>query len=322
MMGIVTSWVPLLRARDITQRFRVLRRSGGHSELMAVNNVDVDLYAGETLAIVGESGCGKTTLARAVSWLVPPSSGKVHLEGRDLGQLSKNELRQTRRQIQMVFQDPYGSLNPRQPVGAAIAEPLIIHGIGSHREKVARLMESVGLRPDDHNRYPHQFSGGQRQRIAIARAIALEPKIIVADEPVSALDVSVQSQVLNLLADLKESLGLTFLFISHDLTVVRHFADRVAVMYLGKIVEQGPVAELFEAPKHPYTQALIAAAPKIGQGKRTLGTALKGDVPSPLNPPTGCTFHPSCPIAIDRCRTEVPVLRQGVTCHLNDVGQS
>jgi oligopeptide/dipeptide ABC transporter ATP-binding protein len=311
------SQVPLLQAKAITHRFPV---SKGQN-LVAVNNAYLDLYAGETLAIVGESGCGKTTLARAVSWLVPPTGGSVHLEGVALGQLTKKELRHTRREIQMVFQDPYGSLNPRQPVGAAIAEPLTIHRIGTVREradKVAALMESVGLRPDDVNRYPHQFSGGQRQRIAIARAIALEPKILVADEPVSALDVSVQSQVLNLLSDLKDALGLTFLFISHDLTVVRHFADRVAVMYLGKIVEEGSVADVFEHPKHPYTQALIAAAPKIGQGKRTPGSALKGDVPSPLNPPSGCAFHPRCPVAIDRCGSEAPLLKGGVACHLND----
>ena len=312
---------PLLQARAITHRFPV---SHGRN-LVAVNNADLDLYAGETLAIVGESGCGKTTLARAVSWLVPPTGGSVHLEGVELGKLSKKDLRHARQEIQMVFQDPYGSLNPRQPVGAAIAEPLTIHRIGTARErteKVAALMESVGLRPDDVNRYPHQFSGGQRQRVAIARAIALEPKIIVADEPVSALDVSVQSQVLNLLADLKEAHSLTFLFISHDLTVVRHFADRVAVMYLGKIVEEGPVAEVFENPRHPYTQALIAAAPKIGEGKRTPGSTLKGDVPSPLNPPSGCAFHPRCPVAVDRCRREAPLLKGGVACHLNEEGGS
>jgi len=315
------SQTPLLQARAITQRFPI----SNSQNLVAVNNADLDLYAGETLAIVGESGCGKTTLARAISWLVPPTGGSVHLGGMELGRLSKNELRNARQQIQMVFQDPYGSLNPRQPVGAAIAEPLTIHRIGTTREraeKVAALMEAVGLRPDDVNRYPHQFSGGQRQRIAIARAIALEPRILVADEPVSALDVSVQSQVLNLLADLKEAHGLTLLFISHDLTVVRHFADRVAVMYLGKIVEQGPVVEVFEHPKHPYTQALIAAAPKIGQGKRTPGSALKGDVPSPLNPPSGCAFHPRCPVAVDRCQTEVPLLKGDVACHLKDEGRS
>jgi oligopeptide/dipeptide ABC transporter ATP-binding protein len=310
---------PLLQAKNITQKFRIPRRGGGYSDLTAVNDTNLDLYAGETLAIVGESGCGKTTLARAISWLVPPTSGSVHLESIELGKLSKSDLRQTRRNIQMVFQDPYGSLNPRQPIGAAISEPLSIYRIGtsrSRRDKVAALMEAVGLRPEDANRYPHQFSGGQRQRIAIARAIALEPKIIVADEPVSALDVSVQSQVLNLMADLKDAHGLTFLFISHDLTVVRHFAERVAVMYLGKIVEEGPVADLFENPQHPYTKALIAAAPKIGQGKRKPGSTLQGDVPSPLNPPSGCTFHPRCPVAIDRCKTDVPYLKEGVACHL------
>jgi oligopeptide/dipeptide ABC transporter ATP-binding protein len=310
---------PLLQAKNVTQEFRIPRRGGGYSNLIAVSDTSLDLFAGETLAIVGESGCGKTTLARAISWLVPPTSGSVHLEGIEIGKLSKADLRQTRRNIQMIFQDPYGSLNPHQPIGTAISEPLAIHRIGtsrSRRDKVAALMESIGLRPEDANRYPHQFSGGQRQRIAIARAIALEPKIIVADEPVSALDVSVQSQVLNLMADLKEAHGLTFLLISHDLTVVRHFADRVAVMYLGKIVEEGPVAKLFETPQHPYTKALIAAAPKIGKGKRKPGGTLQGDVPSPLNPPSGCTFHPRCPIAIDHCKIDAPHLKEGVACHL------
>jgi peptide/nickel transport system ATP-binding protein/oligopeptide transport system ATP-binding protein len=310
---------PLIQVKGITKKFRVPRRGGGYSNLTAVNNISLNLYAGETLAIVGESGCGKTTLAHAIPWLVPPTSGSVLLESIELGKLSKSDLRQTRRNIQMVFQDPYGSLNPRQPIGAAISEPLAIYRIGtsySRRDKVAALMEAVGLRPEDANRYPHQFSGGQRQRVAIARAIALNPKIIVADEPVSALDVSVQSQVLNLMADLKEAHRLTFLFISHDLTVVRHFANRVAVMYLGKIVEEGPVADLLENPKHPYTQALIEAVPKIGQGKRKPGSSLQGDVPSPLNPPNGCKFHPRCPIAIDQCKIDEPHLKEGVACHL------
>ena len=304
---------PILEVRDLCKRFPVRGKGpfAGKSWLAAVNAVSFRLDKGETLALVGESGCGKTTLARAAAMLQPPTSGSVRFDGSEITGLGNRSLKPLRRRIQMIFQDPYGSLNPRLPVGAIIAEPLLVHGLGDkaeRRQKAVRLAEQVGLKAGDMSRYPHQFSGGQRQRIAIARAIALQPCLVIADEPVSALDVSIQSQILNLLRDLRDSRRLTYLFISHDLAVVRHFADRVAVMYLGRIVETAAAETLFDAPRHPYTRALIAAQPVIGRGKRTAAGCLSGDPPSPLDPPSGCPFHPRCPLAQEDCKRTLPVL--------------
>ena len=279
--------------------------------MRAVEDVDLTLNRGETLALVGESGCGKSTLARALALLNPPTAGTLRLDGQDVAGLGRRALKPLRRRIQMVFQDPFGSLNPRLPVGAIVAEPLVVHGIGdgrTRRDRVADLLQAVGLRSEHLSRYPHQFSGGQRQRIAIARALALEPDIVVADEPVSALDVSIRSQVLNLMKDLQAERGLTYLFISHDLAVVRHFADRVAVMYLGRIVETAPTERLFADPRHPYSRALMESAPVAGRGKRVPGRVLGGDVPSPIDPPPGCAFHPRCPMVEDSCLRERPRL--------------
>ena len=322
---------PLLQVRDLVKHFPVKGPglfAGRRGRLRAVDGVSFELRRGETLALVGESGCGKTTLARAALLLLAPTAGSVHFMGHDVTRQSGRALKPLRRRIQMVFQDPYSSLNPRLPVGAIIAEPLVIHRLGSRaqrRLRVAELAETVGLTAADMARYPHQFSGGQRQRIAIARALAPEPDLVVADEPVSALDVSIQSQVLNLLKDLQEARRLTYLLISRDLAVVRHFADRVAVMYLGRIVETGPAGAVFGAPRHPYTRALIAAAPVIGRGKRPPGAVLAGDVPSPVNPPSGCPFHPRCPLARDLCTSTRPVLEavaggadHAAACHFKD----
>ncbi len=325
---------PLLEGRDLVKHFPV-RHAGSfgtsHGTVHAVDSVNFHVNRGETLALVGESGCGKTTLAQTAALLHRPTSGSVHFKGQDVSGLGRHAIKSVRRRIQMIFQDPYGSLNPRLPVGDIIAEPLVIHKIGDkaeRRRRVARLAESVGLRPPDMVRYPHQFSGGQRQRIAIARAIALEPALVIADEPVSALDVSIQSQVINLLKDLQDNFGLTYLFVSHDLAVVRQFADRVAVMYLGTIVEEAATDELFAAPRHPYTRALIASAPVVGKGKRRPGNVLQGDVPSPLQPPPGCRFHTRCPMAEDICRKSAPALESNeygaghrAACHFKDGDQ-
>jgi oligopeptide/dipeptide ABC transporter ATP-binding protein len=280
----------------------------------AVDGVSFSLKQGDILGLVGESGCGKTTLSRAILRLIPPTGGRVVLNGQDLGTLSRSELRAMRPDAQIIFQDPYASLNPRMTVFDAIAEPLLTHRRAekaSVNHDVAVLMEKVGLSPHYMKKYPHEFSGGQRQRIAIARTLALKPKLIIADEPVSALDVSVQAQILNLIAALCKTENLTLIFISHDLAVVRHVAQRIAVMYLGKIVEQGNAEEVFKNPLHPYTQALISAAPlpdpiRERNRKRNL---LQGDPPSPLNPPPGCSFHPRCPVAEARCSRSVPVMK-------------
>ncbi|MEQ8194884.1 MAG: ATP-binding cassette domain-containing protein [Rhodospirillales bacterium] len=324
MTETIMDHTPLLEAKNLSVHFK----AGHNKTVRAVHDVSLDLKSGTTLALVGESGCGKTTLVRALSLLIPPTSGTVTFEGKDITQFSRRRLRPLRRRIQMVFQDPYSSLNPRMPVSGLIAEPLVIHNIGTRKERrdrVASLLEAVGLQPDIMNRYPHQFSGGQRQRIAIARALALEPHLMILDEPVSALDVSVQSQVLNLLQDLQEKLGLTYLFIGHNLTVIRYIADEVAVMYLGQIVEHAETRTLFSDPRHPYTRALLEAAPVHGVGKRRHGPKLKGDPPSPLTPPPGCTFHPRCPIAQAVCRTDAPAFepvagRSGHTasCHFKN----
>ena len=317
----------ILTARGLTRRFTTRKPLfGAATVVQAVSGIDLDIEEGETFAIVGESGCGKSTLARLLSHLIAPSEGTVTYDGRDISALSGAELRALRQHMQFIFQDPFSSLNPRMTVGALIGEPLRIHRIGTAAEQraaVAELLRKVGLRPEHADRYPHEFSGGQRQRIGIARALATKPKIIIGDEPVSALDVSIQAQVVNILEDLKAEFGLTLIIIAHDLAVIRHIADRVAVMYLGEIVELAPAAELFAAPKHPYTEALLSAIPIPATGARRLRTTLEGDPPNPIAPPPGCRFHTRCPHAQDLCRTERPVLRDvaaqhGVACHFAD----
>ena len=305
----------ILELRGLTKHFSAT----GGAVVQAVNGVSLSVGAGETLALIGESGCGKTTLARTAIRLYRPTAGTILFGGDDVTAAKGAALKGFRRAVQMVFQDPYASLDPRMPAGAIIEEPLRIHGVGSRaerRERVGALMAAVGLAPDQADAYPHEFSGGQRQRIGIARALALEPALIVADEPVSALDVSIQSQILNLLRDLRDTHGLAYLFITHDLAVVDFIADRVAVMYLGHVVEIADRAALMNAPRHPYTQALRAAVPEPGAGKRRR-RALAGDVPNPAAPPPGCPFHPRCPKAADICRqTNPPLEAAGDTGHL------
>jgi len=307
---------PLLELRDVQVHFPiqsgfVFRRTTG--AVKAVDGVSLSVRRGEVLGLVGESGCGKSTLARAILQLVPLTGGSIRLDGRDLAACAPDELVRLRRGLQMVFQDPYASLNPRLTVSAALAEPLLVHRICSRSEvdaRVAELMRRVGLAPRFAHKYPHEFSGGQRQRIAIARALALEPKVIVADEPVSALDVSIQAQVLNLLSALCREMHLALVFIAHDLSVVKHISDRVAVMYLGKIVELGPAAEVIERPRHPYTRALVSAIPAARPDGQPAPPrlVLPGEPPSPINPPAGCAFHPRCPYAQAECRAAVPPL--------------
>jgi oligopeptide/dipeptide ABC transporter ATP-binding protein len=317
---------PLLQARDLAVHFPIrkglLRRRTG--TVRAVDGVSLQLDAGETLALVGESGCGKTTTGKALLKLIAPTSGEIRFEGVDITHLDARRMVPLRRRMQLVFQDPFASLNPRQTVGAILAAPFVIHGIGDkadHPQRVARLLRMVGLSAEAARRYPHEFSGGQRQRIGIARALALEPSLIVGDEPVSALDVSIQAQIVNLMKRLQAEFGLAYLFISHNLGVVAHISDRVAVMYLGRIVEQGTREEIFFGARHPYTQALLAAVPEPVPGRRRAAAPLGGDVPSPANPPAGCRFHPRCPVAIAGCRTDVPAARalsatHEVACHL------
>jgi oligopeptide transport system ATP-binding protein len=306
----------ILELRDVKTHFPVhtgflVKRHAG--AVRAVDGVSLAVRQGEVLGLVGESGCGKSTLARTILQLVPATGGAVILNGLNLGEASRTELQACRSDLQMIFQDPYASLNPRMTVSATLAEPLLVHKIcppSEVRTRVAELMSLVGLAPRLARKYPHEFSGGQRQRIAIARALALRPKVIVADEPVSALDVSIQAQILNLLSQLCRGMNLTLIFIAHDLSVVRHISDRVAVMYLGRIVELGPAEDVIDRPRHPYTRALVSAIPvadpRVERARQRI--VLAGDPPSPLDPPQGCAFHPRCPNAVDRCREAVPPL--------------
>jgi oligopeptide/dipeptide ABC transporter ATP-binding protein len=290
----------------------------------AVDDISFTIARGETLGLVGESGCGKSTTGRLLIRLIEPTSGAIRLDGDDLARLEAGALRARRRDVQIIFQDPFSSLNPRKTVGGIVAEPLIVHGVGdreARRARVAELLRVVGLAPEHADRYPHEFSGGQRQRIGIARALALNPKFIVCDEPVSALDASIQAQIVNLMQDLQREFGLTYLFISHNLAVVRHIADRVAVMYLGKIVELADKVSLYEAPRHPYTRALLSAIPVPDPDQPRRRIMLTGDVPSPIDPPQGCRFHTRCPHAEPRCRVAEPPLADAggghhVACHL------
>ncbi len=302
----------LVKHFPITQGILVQKKVGA---VQAVDGVSFDIAPGETLGIVGETGCGKSTTARLVMRLLKPTSGEIRFEGNDITHLKGAALKAVRREMQMIFQDPYSSLNPRKTIGSIIGEPFTIHGLqtgkGERKRAVQELMETVGLNPEHYNRYPHEFSGGQRQRIGVARALALKPKLLIADEPVSALDVSIQAQVLNLLRDLQREFGLTVVFIAHDLSVVRHMCDRVAVMYLGKIVEIGPGDELYGFPRHPYTGALLSAVPVADPARHgDERHLLSGDVPSPANPPSACRFHTRCPKAQELCSTQEPLLEE------------
>ncbi|WP_026840341.1 ABC transporter ATP-binding protein [Citrifermentans bremense] len=318
---------PLLQAEKLVKRFPV---RGGFlaekRELTAVAGVDLEIFPGETLGVAGESGCGKSTVARLLTGLIPPSEGSVRYGGRELFAMNGEELAQYRREVQMIFQDPFSSLNPRMRVAQIIGEPLDIHGIGTpseRRERVARLMERVGLPPEALSRFPHQFSGGQRQRIGIARSLAVSPRLIIADEPVSALDLSIQAQIINLLQEVKKDLGLSFLFITHDLSVLRHLSDRIAIMYLGRIVESGSRDDVLSKQLHPYTEALLSAIPSIDPQKKSRHVVARGELPSPLSPPSGCPFHTRCPYAEAICSEERPELLEKepghrAACHFSN----
>lgn len=314
---------PILEVRDLVRHYAVgqgfLRKP---ATLKALDGISFTLTPGKTLAVVGESGSGKSTLARQITMIEPPTSGEIRIAGRDIGSYGKDEWPELRRTVQMIFQDPYGSLNPRKTVGAILGEPLAINTTLSHgarRDAVQAMMSKVGLRPELSSRYPHMFSGGQRQRIAIARSLMLNPRVVVADEPVSALDVSVQAQVINLLLDLKDEFDLAYVFISHDLSVVRFIADEVIVLYLGRPVERASAEDLFRNPAHPYTRALIASTPKVEKGTQEKRELLQGEIPSPLAPPSGCAFRSRCPFAVDQCAEVRPDLRDvhghDVACH-------
>jgi oligopeptide/dipeptide ABC transporter ATP-binding protein len=317
---------PLLEVRGLVKHFTI---GGGFlgkpkATVRAVDGIDLSLSAGETLGLVGESGCGKSTAGKTILRLLAPTSGTIELNGADISRLGKAELRPYRRAMQVIFQDPYSSLNPRMTAGDIVGEPMLNYGLAGtaeRKERVAALFARVGLRAEAMVKYPHEFSGGQRQRLGIARALALNPSLIICDEPVSALDVSVQAQIVNLLNDLQQSIGLSYLFIAHDLAVVQHISHRVAVMYLGRIVEQAPTDALFSNPLHPYTEALLAAVPAATPKDRKTRALLTGDVPSPIRPPPGCHFHTRCPYAEPRCKVEAPVLKETapghrVACHL------
>ena len=313
----------LIEARQLSRHYRIRRNPFTRpATLRALDSVSFTLEAGRTLAVVGESGCGKSTLARQVTLIELPTSGELLIDGRDARAASRAEMAALRRRVQIVFQDPFGSLNPRKKVGVIIGEPLAINDGRSRAERQDRvrdMMSRVGLRPEHYDRYPHMFSGGQRQRIAIARALMLNPPLVVADEPVSALDVSIQAQVLNLMMDLQQELGLAYLFISHDLSVVRHIADQIMVMYLGRVAERGDAKRIFAEPRHPYTRALMAATPHVDPARRAHRELLSGELPSPLNPPSGCAFHTRCPHATDICRQQRPaetlIHGRTVACH-------
>ncbi|MFJ3052864.1 peptide ABC transporter ATP-binding protein [Pseudomonas nitroreducens] len=313
----------VLTARDLTRHYEISQGLFKPNALVrALNGVSFDLQAGKTLAVVGESGCGKSTLARALTLIEEPTSGSLQIAGQEVKGANHEQRKQLRRDVQMVFQNPYASLNPRQKIGDQLAEPLVINTSLSRierRERVQAMMKQVGLRPEHYQRYPHMFSGGQRQRIALARAMMLRPKVLVADEPTSALDVSIQAQVLNLFMDLQQEFGTAYVFISHNLAVVRHVADDVLVMYLGRPAEMGPADKLYERPLHPYTQALLSATPAIHPDPSKPKIKIQGELPNPLNPPSGCAFHKRCPYATERCKTEVPELRlldeRQVACH-------
>lgn len=318
--------MPLLEVHNLKVHFPVQGQafSRTSSTVKAVDDVSLTVHAGEAVGLVGESGCGKSTLAKAVIRLIEPTGGRIVFEGKDITRSGTAELRPLRRRFQMIFQDPFNSLDPRMSVGRSIAEALIIHRLGAtaaeRRTRVGELLQSVGLDPDMADRFPHQFSGGQRQRIGIARALAVEPRLIVCDEPVSALDVSVQAQVVNLLQDIQREKGLAYLFISHDLAVVEHLCQRIVVMYLGRVVESGPARSVCQDPQHPYTRVLLSAVPAIHPSSRRPRILLQGDAPSPIHPPSGCPFHPRCPVVEPRCRTERPGLRgtpdgREVACH-------
>jgi dipeptide transport system ATP-binding protein len=314
---------PLLEARNLSRHYSVSRGMfKPHATVKALNGVSFTVNPGQTLAVVGESGCGKSTLARALTLIEQPTGGTLQLDGMDATGASAAQTKALRKRVQMVFQNPYASLNPRKRISQMLEEPLLLNtpmSSAERREKVSVMLAQVGLRPEHAQRYPHMFSGGQRQRIAIARAMMLAPKLLVADEPTSALDVSIQAQILNLFMDLQERTGIAYVFISHNLSVVEHIADRVMVMYLGRVVEFAPKAKLFAMPMHPYTKALLSATPSIDPARRANKIKIVGELPSPLNPPSGCTFHKRCPYATERCVTDVPELRPvdgtEVACH-------
>lgn len=322
-----TATEPLLRITDLSKYFPVTRgvmvaRKIG--DIKAVDRISFDIYPGETLGLVGESGCGKTTTGRVILKLVEPSAGKIVYDEQDITPFDKKSMAPLRREMQIIFQDPYASLNPRLTVGEAIGEPLVAHGMAKRaeaKERVLELLRVVGLAPFHYNRYPHEFSGGQRQRVGIARSLVMNPKFIVADEPVSALDVSIQAQIINLLQRIQADYDLTFLFISHDLGVVRHLSNRVVVMYLGRLAEMGATEQLFAEPKHPYTQALLSAVPSVKRRKTQSRMVLSGDVPTPFNPPMGCRFNTRCPMVMDKCREVEPAWQDTgnghfIACHL------